>query len=312
MYNLRRFYNQNRKAIWRIILIIAFAIIILQVLNGFAKNRNNEKITELNTNNVNKNATTLNGVISKKSSITGETIDNNKLKADSDIIDEFILNCNNKDINKAYDLLSNDCKNEVFPTIDDFNRIYYQEVFKNGEIIHTIENWNDNIYKVNMNENMLSTGIVNDDNQKQDYITIVKENGEKKLNINGFIEKRAINKQKENNGIIVKVLDENVYIDYITYNFEITNTTSLDIMMDSLNGSNTMYIEDNNDMKHLAYVQELSSGELFVGSKSSTKVKVKYYSKYNSTRIIDKIYFSKIIENYRGNVEFYSKIMVEI
>ena len=40
------------------------------------------------------------------------------------IIDQFIKYCNSKDINNAYNLLSDDCKNEVFKNIETFNNNY--------------------------------------------------------------------------------------------------------------------------------------------------------------------------------------------
>ena len=36
MDNIKRYYNQNRKKIWGIIIIIAFAFVLLQLANGMA------------------------------------------------------------------------------------------------------------------------------------------------------------------------------------------------------------------------------------------------------------------------------------
>ena len=45
-----------------------------------------------------------------------------------------------------------------------------------------------------LENNLLSTGGQNLDNNIQDYITIINNNNENKININGFIKKEAINK----------------------------------------------------------------------------------------------------------------------
>ena len=313
MYNIIRFYNQNRKSIWRIILVIALAILVLQLLNSYVAENSKKKIDNTSTlkNNTN-NVIISKDVISNKSSITGEKIENNKLKEDSDLIDEFISYCNSGDIENAYNLLSNDCKENVFPTIEDFKKIYYEEIFSNGNIINKIENWLEDIYKVTFTENMISTGKINNESDKQDYITIVNQDNEKKLNINGYIGKETINKKAEVDGIEINVVEENTFMDYVTFTYEVKNTTSLNIMLDPLDGAETMYIEDDNGNKYSAYTHELSSGELFVDSKSSKKIKIKYYSKFSSQRILKNINFLKIVENYRGNVEFYNKIKVEI
>lgn len=51
-------------------------------------------------------------------------------------------------------------------------------------------------------------------NITQDYITIVNENGQTKLNINSYIGKQQINKTQESNNVKIKVVETNVYFDY--------------------------------------------------------------------------------------------------
>ena len=50
MYNLIRFYNQNRKKIIKIILVIVFIIGLIQLLDFFSKreNKNEEVSNEIN------------------------------------------------------------------------------------------------------------------------------------------------------------------------------------------------------------------------------------------------------------------------
>ena len=133
MYRLIRFYNQNRKVINRAILVIALIIIIIQLLNNSAKKQNSERVsanTNTNLNNEIKNET----LISKKSSITGETVNSSNLENSKQLINSFMNYCNEKKLNEAYSLISNDCKNEMFATVEDFKTIYYDNVFKQKKI----------------------------------------------------------------------------------------------------------------------------------------------------------------------------------
>ena len=59
MYRLLRFYNQNRHRIWFAIIVIAFVIFIIQVLNNVARIRNEEEV-----NNTENQETTYNNVVS--------------------------------------------------------------------------------------------------------------------------------------------------------------------------------------------------------------------------------------------------------
>ena len=108
MYKLIRFYNQNRKIIIRTILIIAFIICLIQLLNYFAKSNNKSK-----TNNTIKNENIVQNevkekLISNTSAISGEKISETKLIDDGTVIKNFMDYCNSKDIEKAYDEMEAD------------------------------------------------------------------------------------------------------------------------------------------------------------------------------------------------------------
>ena len=78
MYNLIRFYNQNRKKIFKIILIIVLIIAGIQLLNYFAKRGSSSK-----NDNIMVNADYYGKeVVSDKSAISGNSVPNKKLKND--------------------------------------------------------------------------------------------------------------------------------------------------------------------------------------------------------------------------------------
>ena len=124
MYNLIRFYNQNRKKIIKIILVIVFIIGLIQLLDFFSKreNKNEEVSNEIN------NTKYSNTVISDKSAISGSSVSENKFKKDTDIINDFFNYCKNGNIESAYDLLTDECKEEMYTTIDEFKTMYYDVI----------------------------------------------------------------------------------------------------------------------------------------------------------------------------------------
>ena len=93
-------------------------------------------------------------------------------------------------------------------------------------------------------------------------------------------------------------------MDYETYTFEITNNSDNTILLNSSNNTDTMYLEDKNEIQYFAYTHELSEAELKLASKETKKIKIKYYNKYSSTRKIENIVFSKIILNYYAYVNY--------
>lgn len=313
------FYQKHKGTIITVVIIIACVIGIIQVLNHFTSENNKEFIKKA-SNSVNSNTASnsniANEVVSKKSSLSGDSVNNSKLETESSIIKQFIDYCNSQDFEKAYNLLSSPCKKNLYPEIDDFKKAYYNPTF-NGKNKHfSIENWIGNIYKIKISDNTFSDGQIN--SKKQDYITVVEENSENKLNINGYIESRPLNRIEKINDLTVKVTEENTFMDYCTYSFEFTNDSDNSIIMDSLNQVSSMYIKDSNNVEYSAYTHELSKKQLLVKPHSSLKVHIKYYSKFSSTKTIESIVFSDILfeyidENNQDNNNYnISKIKINI
>ena len=219
MNNLRRYYNQNRKKIWGIIIVIAFAFVLLQLANELVKNKNQKEIRQAqiqaeqqNTNEGNSNKTISSDVTNYDSSRR------TKQSTATNTISEFLSYCNNKELDKAYEMISDECKEQMFNNIETFERIYYESAFENRIKEFSIEKWINNTYMVKINENALANGKSSRDNQKTDYITPVKDdNNNYKLNINNYIGYKPLNKKKEQDGIQFEVLGRHIYFNYEEY-----------------------------------------------------------------------------------------------
>lgn len=296
MYKFIRFFNQNRKQIIKIILIIVFIIGMIQLLNFLAKTKNDS--ADLDNIIAKKNNELSNEVISNKSAVGGENVSSSKLDSDTEVIKKFLDYCNDRDLENAYELLTDECKEEMFSTIDDFKDGYYVPVFDNSSKLFTIENWTNNIYKIKINDDILATGKYTVENTATEYITVKNDDGQNKLNINSYVGRNILNKEVENENIKIKVIEENVYMDYSTYVFEVTNNSDKTILLDDLKNIDTMYIQDKNKMNYSSYTHEISQNSLKVSSLGKKQIKIKYYNKYVSTKEINKIVFSKLILDY--------------
>lgn len=317
-------YNRNKKTIWRTILIIVIIIVLVQLLRWISVNNQKRNYGNIFTTENDKQSN-LNAVILEddKSTITGD----NLLKTQKEslkVIDQFVEYCNRNQINEAYNLLSEECKSEMYTTVQTFKESYYNKIFKGSTKNVSIENWIGNIYKVKFAEDALSTGIYNSQSNLQDYITIVEdENGDSKLNINGYIAKEKIDKSNEKDNVKIQVVEKNEYMDFEAYAFEITNKTKNTILLNDINSLDTLYLEDKNGIKYDAYMHELSTADLKVLVGETKKITIKYYNKYSSSKKIENITFSKIILNYDsynkleamgniGNYNYYGKIQIDL
>ena len=225
MRKLIRYFNQNRTKILLIVFIIVFLIIFVRVLNNIIKRNLQEENNNISNIQVNKDTSIPDEVI-----ISGEEISEEKAVEDKKIIEGFVQACNNKDYSKAYNMLTDDCKNIVFNgTMDSFVRNYCDLIFKTSKT-YKLEGWLNKTdgmtYKMTyLEDNILATGGISDGLNYTDYITITKENGENKLSIYSFINSYNTEKIESKNNIAVKVNRKDVYMDYVVYAFDITVKT---------------------------------------------------------------------------------------
>jgi len=311
MQEIRLWYNQHRKKIWITVGIIAAFIIIIQLLNFFTAKINNN-IEEVNTITENdviseiKNETNVD-IESAQSVVSGETISTEKLKSATEVIGEFMDYCNQGNTEAAYGLLTDDCKEQMYNSLDAFNQAYYQDVFGGEQKIYSVENWVGDIYRVRISENMLATGKSNNGYSKQDYIT-----GEGyKLNINSYIGHEEINKTTEDNNIVVEVISKNTYMDREEYTIRVTNNNDTAITLDAKSNTESLYLENDKEGRYPAYTHELTDQMLNIDSGSTRELTIKFYCRYTSTaNITDMVFSNLIIYNNQGSeiIEFRAKV----
>ena len=233
MEGLKRFYNQNRKAIWLTIGIIVFIIITIQMLEYWTKNRKKNNVNNSNNNISEEKPNEYNDVYieSNESVISGDKVSSKKIKDEVKIIDKFFTYCNNNEIDKAYELLTDECKEEMFPTVQKFEQLYFKKIFSNGKATASIEFLNGRTYKVNIREDALSTGKF-EETALQDYITIKNVDGKEKININRYIGRSVLNKSKTQGNITIEVLERNRYTAYEKYKIKVKIDLDVDILVD--------------------------------------------------------------------------------
>ena len=295
MYKLIRFYNQNRNQIIKIILIIVFVIGIIQLLNYLVGKKNNID------NNIQTNVSYANNqtseIVSDKSLVSGQTIASETIKKDSEIIKLFVVLCNQNNIEEAYELLTNECNENMFPTVEDFKRIYCSEIF-NSYKTYTLENWTSNTYQVRYTGDILGTGDLNNNETRQDYITVVNKNGEKKLNINNYIGRNNLNKTTNYDDIKIVITNVDTYMDYEIYNLSIQNNSNKDILLDTNDNTKSIYLLDSKNMKYYFYNNEVIENKLMVKSDFTNSLQIKFASSYSSSKKIKQLVFSNVILDY--------------
>ena len=284
-----------------IIVVIILVSIIVNFLNTLQLNKSQTN-TEANVNVQENNAPIGNFtdiyVEGTESVVTGENTSSSQVTI-IDTINQFVQLCNEGNVNEAYNMLSDECKEEVYPSLDSFRNNYYNAIFNGQKKNISVENWVNSIYKVTFQNDALSTGVYTEEGTIQDYITVTRnENNELRLNINNYIGREEINKTRTNSSnISITVLRSDTYMDYETYTYSIINNTNKTILLDDKSSTDNMYIEDENGNQYTAYIHELSEAQLTITPGETKEITIKYYSRYGSTKNITQVVFNKIILN---------------
>ncbi len=297
MRNFIRYWNHNRKKIIIVIAIIAFIFILIRILDGYYKNKS-----------INSSSPVIDMTKPIQSVITGQKVDEKVTDKNMNCIDQFINYENNKEYEKAYSLLTDDCKEEYSNDVNTFINNYCTKIFATKKT-YNLELWFNSgdayTYKIKMyEENMLATGEGNLDKNIEDYITIVKGKDEDKISINGFIRKSNINKSNEVNNIEVLIRSKKVYKDYETYNITIRNKTSNDILIGDRKNNKDIYLVDKDNIQYSAFLNELSTDSLLLKSGYEKNISINFNKIYDQNKIISEIKFKNIIldsEKYLNN-----------
>lgn len=298
--NLFRFYNQNRILFWMIIIAIVVFYIIIHIMNSIVA-----------SNDKNKNVVIDERLYENKISIE-EQILNEQVEEEPDlIIDQFIRYCNTNNTQDAYELLTVECREELFPTFSVFEKNYIRVNF-NTQKLYSKEIYSGSTYKIRLYENMLSTGNTNNETNI-DYYTIVKQDGKTKLNISNYIKQNEINKVTQYNEIKVENLKKDSYMEYEIYTLKITNLTNDIIILDTKTNTKTMYLLDENNVRYYATGHEILDDNLIIRPKATNIIKIKYIKDYKSNTS-KKLVFEDIILNYVENTDInkYEKIRMDV
>lgn len=309
MNRIIRFYNRNRKLFWAIVIITILGFLVLQSLNKSYKETNKNKdeknkINIITTTKENKN----------KAIISEKEITKSESQESEGIINSFIDYCNRNDIENAYKILSKDCKEELYPTLEKFKDNYVKIIFESFKM-HEMQLWkvygNRYTYSVKLEEDILATGNTQS-GHIQEYYTVVEEDNKKKLNINSFISKESINKTEIQENVKFKILDKNIYNEYEEYIVEVKNLTSSDICIDTKKSTKTISIKTSKGFTYYANAYEISNNSLVLKEEESNIYRIKFQKGYREEEIAETINFNNLVLNYNLDNEQIIKVTIEL
>jgi len=200
--NIKRIIDKNGKLIWYIGLIIIFVLLAIKSLNSYYEVQEQKKQAEMSENILNSDP--------NKNEIIDYSTESTTVKK---TIASFVNYCNKRELENAYKMLTDECKNAMFPSIEYFEKLYINNIY-NVERTFEVAKWatdgNKSIFLVTLYGDILATGKT--DNYIQEYYTFVKnDKGMYKININNYIYGEDRNLESTVNNIKVKIGHVDIY-----------------------------------------------------------------------------------------------------
>ena len=295
---LNKFYNKNKKKIILVVLIVAFFLVFMREADRYIAKENSSSVN--NTTTITDIKNTIND--RNNQNITDNIVSREDVEAkvkelnnDEDVIKMFIEFCKKRNVDNAYNMISDSCKKTLFTTQKEFSEKYYNTYFSNQTIIK-ISKYNDNgTYKVDYSLDPLITGS-SENSKITDYITITKD---KKLNVGGFIKNVALNKKTQNSYVKINVISKDVFWDHENYNVELDNLISAKIYLDTKSTERNSFVSNENNTCYYIDIDNYDDSDLEVQGNKSKKMTLKFNKKYNENDEIVTMNFNNIvIENY--------------
>ena len=290
--NFRRFIDKNNKLIWYILLIVGLVLLLIKWTNSHYENKEEMKKMELNLN-----------IAKEKIDILQEITENDlSTESYSEEISmaSFVNYCNKRELEKAYKMLTEECKKAMFPTIEDFERIYIKNIY-NIERTFQLVRWsteeNKSIYLVTLYGDLLATG--GKANTTQEYCTFIRqEDGTYKLNINNYIygEKRNIKTTQSGISVIIEAVD--IYEEYERAQITIINNTTKSICLTGNKYRDNIYLQNSSGTEYSSLNSIFDNEEIVMKPGGKRTVWVEFNKVYSSTNQANYLVLSDVILDY--------------
>lgn len=208
------FFKKHKK---EVVILILVAWLILFIYNTILKNQQKQLSTPSTT------YTPHVSVMDKESEVPEEY-----QKPIESIIDTYFNYCNTQEYEKAYNLISEECRAKLYPTLDQFTG-YVDQVFQKKKKIYNIQDYsnvdNKYIYNIRILDDILSNGTTDGYYYYEEKFVMIEENGQIKLSIGEYIGDEQPGIKVEDDNMVVEILNKSVEYETETYTVKVTNKT---------------------------------------------------------------------------------------
>lgn len=288
---IRKFFKKYGK----LIIIIIFALILVIIINRLLISNN---APDAPTTTYTPHTT----VLDSSEDVPEEVADSFEV-----FIENYVKYCNNRDYVSAYNLISEDCKENFFG--NSYNNFvnYVSEKF-DGTKSYAIQSYstaNDKyIYSVKLYDNFLATGLTNQTYRyvEEKMAISYDEDGNIVFSVGNYMESQELQYQASNDYLVARVTKSVEKYSFIVYNLELTNRSNYTVVVQDGNTDDTeIYINIGDETR--GCVEEETDIVLDPGE--TKNVAISFSKFYDSDSDVDGLVLNavRVMENYTGDEE---------
>lgn len=214
---IRHFFRKNKKIIYIIVVVWLVIFLINQLLKLYTPAKNLETTYEPHTS-----------VMDSTSKVPEKY--QNEIE---EMIDKYVTYCNNNDFDKAYQMISSDCKKYAYPTFSDF--IKHLKVIMYTPKKYFIQDYSnmDNmyIYAIKYTDDILATGLTNSQyTYTEEKMAFTKNSeGTFDMTVGNYIKHEDLGISTENEYLKIEVKDKTINYGTEKYDIVFTNRSEYSI-----------------------------------------------------------------------------------
>lgn len=287
---VRRFFKKNKNKI--LVIIVAWSIII--IVNNILKNY--EPPAELRI------------TYQPHSTVMeySKQVPKDLQEPIEKYIDEYIQYCNNGEYDKAYGMIEEDCKNNMFPSLYMYksyiNKIFDQYKRYSIQAYSILDDMY--IYQVKIFNDFLATGLTNEEYNYFEEKFVIRENedGTIRLSVGNYITTEKIQSVVEKDDIKIDIKQRVMQYDREIYTVKITNKSEY-----------ILVAADNNEYHEVAIglgsaetrTREEVNDHIVLQPGESKEYSFTFFKYYDDNTTTNKMIFSAIrfLEEYSGDPE---------
>lgn len=275
-----------------LLIVIAIAWVIVIIINNYMKSYDPKETP----------STTYKPDVPVMTQATqGDVSISSKVSEAFDLLaDEYVSYCNNKEYEKVYAMLDEDCKKDMFPELIDL--IKYINVAYTEKLVYTAQSYYTKgsiyVFRVRAFQDVLATGMTGEEKLGywNDLVTIDTSKDSNKICINGYINREALNAAYEDSNMKVAVTSVMREYERETYTIRVTNRTQNVLILSDNGNLNTDIVlrldgEDRKASRDTSFDIAISAGDTREYKITFTKYfhekDVSREIKLNNVRIVD-------------------------